>query len=50
MVYRVVIVGTEVDGKKGQPYDAGRVHGESNVFSFVEVLWDLSRLERVPCA
>jgi len=43
----VVVVGAEVDGDKGEPDDAGAVHGEADVLGLVEVLGDLARLEGV---
>ena len=38
---------SEVDGNESEPDDAGGVHGEADVLGFVEVLWDLPRLDRV---
>ena len=43
----VIIVSAEVDGHKGQPDDARRIHSKADVFGFVKVLRDLTSLERV---
>jgi len=41
------LLGTEVEDDERDPDDAGRVHGESDEFGLVEVLRQISRLERV---
>ena len=38
-LYLVVMVGSKEDGYKGQPDDAGGVHGEPYVLGLVEVFW-----------
>lgn len=38
---------TKIDWHKGQPDDAGAVHREGDIFGFVKILGDLSRLEGV---
>ena len=35
------VASSEIDGDKGQPDDAGCVHGESDEFSLIEILWNL---------
>lgn len=40
-----LVVGTKVNGNKGQPDDAGGVHGKSNVLSLIEISWDIAGLE-----
>ena len=44
-----VVAGCDIEnGKKGQPNDAGGVHGESNKLGLVEVLRALPGLEGIP--
>lgn len=38
------VVGTKVDGYKGQPDDTGGVHGKGNVLSLIEISWDVAGL------
>lgn len=45
--YLVVVVGAKVDGNKGEPHDAGAVHGESDILGLVKVLRDLAGFEGV---
>ena len=45
----VIVVGAKEDGDEGKPDDAGGIHGESNVFRFVEILRDFPRFEGVYC-
>ena len=40
----------KIDGDKGQPYDTGRIHGESNKFGFIEGFRDFPRQHGVDCA
>lgn len=40
------VVGTKVDGYKGQPDDTGGVHGKGNVLSLIEIGRDISGLQR----
>lgn len=42
-----LVVAAKVDGHKRQPDNTGGVHGEGNVFSFVEVCRDVASLEGV---
>lgn len=39
------VVGAKVDGYKGQPDNAGGVHGKGNVLSLIEISWDVAGLE-----
>ena len=41
---------SEVKGHKGQPDDAGGVHGETNVLCLIEVLRNFSCFDGVNCA
>lgn len=43
-------VAAKVDGYKGNPDDARRVHGEAYELGLVEILRDVSRLDGVECA
>jgi len=43
----VIIVSAEVDGHKGQPDDARRIHSKTDVLGFVKVLRDLTSFKRV---
>lgn len=38
------VVGAKVDRYKGQPDDAGGVHGKGNVLSLIEIGWDIAGL------
>lgn len=38
------VVGTKVDGYKGQPDNTGSVHGKGNVLSLIEISWDVAGL------
>ena len=38
------VVGTKVDGYKGQPDNTGGVHGKGNVLSFIEIGRDIAGL------
>jgi len=40
-------VRAEVNGNKGEPDDAGGVHGETDVFGLVEILGNFARLDGV---
>ncbi len=42
-----LVVGAEVNGHKGQPDDAGGVHGEGDVLCFIKIGWNIARLEGV---
>lgn len=46
-IYLVVVISSEVDGDKGEPYDARGVHGEADVLGLVKVLRDFARFECV---
>lgn len=45
--YLIIVVGTKVDGYKGQPDNTSAVHCKANILGFVEVLGDFPRLEGV---
>ena len=47
MSHLVVVISAEIDGDKCQPDDTSAVHGESNIFGLVEILWYFARFERV---
>lgn len=43
----VIVTRAEINCNRCEEHNAGRVHGKSNIFGFVEVFRDLSRLESV---
>lgn len=45
--YLVIVIRSKVDGDESEPHDAGGVHGESNVFGFVEIFRYFTRFEGV---
>ena len=47
--HRVVVVSSEKYRNERQPYDAGGVHGEANIFSFIEVWGNFPGLDSVDC-
>lgn len=41
------VVGAKIDRHKSQPDNAGSVHCKGNVFSLIEIGWDVPRLEGI---
>lgn len=41
-----LVVGTKVDGYKCQPDNTCGVHGKGNVFSLIEISWNVAGLKR----
>ncbi len=43
----VIVVSSKIDGDKGEPDDAGAVHGETDIFGLVEIFGYFPRFEGV---
>uniref|UniRef100_A0A915JSZ1 Uncharacterized protein n=1 Tax=Romanomermis culicivorax TaxID=13658 RepID=A0A915JSZ1_ROMCU len=43
------VIAAEIDGTKSQPDNAGRIHGETDKFGFVEIFGQISRFHGIKC-